>query len=432
MNIRTWSFVAAVSGLALACNGLIALDGYHTCVDQPEQCADGGSADADVRAETSVDGGNPCSSYSQCSGGTPICSGTKCVAPVKLAQGSSAFACVLLSDGKVMCWGPNGSGQLGQNNQIPSKAPVIVQALSDATQVALGFGVGCALTKVGEVYCWGDGAHGVVPGGLSFNGLPKLITLPSKATWIALGSGNENVACALLDQGDIFCWGDKVPGQPTGVKVQPTAVSPKPTAPIEVHADSAAVCARTATGKLECWGENDRCTFGDGTTSGAHALTDVGAFDALSYGEEHQCLHDGTAIRCWGLDDCGKITGKDVGCGTYPQVPDPISPALSGSIRSVSAAGLNTCIALTNGHARCWGINSHGTGGIGAIGPTNVPGDDVRTVDQATLTGVTDIAVHRQFACVLANGSLYCWGENGGAIGPVAGDSAYASLVPWP
>jgi alpha-tubulin suppressor-like RCC1 family protein len=434
MKLRVHHLLAPMVVGVLACNALIDVSGYRTCAEVPVACSDAGTDAAVDAGDASVDGPieadavGPCQSSAQCPASSPVCAAGACVAPSKLAPGSSVFACVVLSDGHLACWGPNDYGQLGDGTQVPSATPEIVPGLGGVTQAALAFGAVCALTTAGAVWCWGDGGQGVVPGGtLGVNATPIQVKLGQSAKWIAIGSGNEAVACALLADDSIQCWGNKVPGK-TGIQPPTTLPLPAPTAPTEVHADSAAVCTRTGDGRLECWGENDRATFGDGTTTGTHALTNVGGIDALSYGEEHQCLRVGTSVKCWGLDDCGKVTGTPTSCGNYVAVPTPTA-VLVGAVSAVSAANLNTCVALTSGHAKCWGKNAHGTAGNGTTNDPATPAGDVATAPNTPLTGVTDIAVHRQFACAIANANVYCWGEKGGTLGA---DAIYAQRVVWP
>ena len=55
----------------------------------------------------------------------------------------SYHSCALLTDGKVMCWGRNTYGQLGEGTPIRRDTPVEVSYITTATSIALG-----AITRV--------------------------------------------------------------------------------------------------------------------------------------------------------------------------------------------------------------------------------------------------------------------------------------------
>src|SRR5260221_8981117 len=60
----------------------------------------------------------------------------------------------LLEDGKVMAWGNNGSGQLGDGTTKGSSVPVEVSALVGVKAVAAGEGHSLALLADGRVMAW--------------------------------------------------------------------------------------------------------------------------------------------------------------------------------------------------------------------------------------------------------------------------------------
>ncbi len=67
--------------------------------------------------------------------------------------------------GKVLCWGSNSSGQLGDPNKplaVFSTEVATVQGLpgTKVTQVITGDETACALLETGDVYCWGSNALG--------------------------------------------------------------------------------------------------------------------------------------------------------------------------------------------------------------------------------------------------------------------------------
>jgi alpha-tubulin suppressor-like RCC1 family protein len=64
-------------------------------------------------------------------------------------------------DVKTICWGDNGSGQLGNgSSQSFDTSAVYVNTSHSFTQIAAGGAHTCGLTDTGYVYCWGDNEQG--------------------------------------------------------------------------------------------------------------------------------------------------------------------------------------------------------------------------------------------------------------------------------
>jgi hypothetical protein len=93
---------------------------------------------------------------------------------VAIAAGTG-HACAARRGGKVVCWGSNYSGELGDGSGGLPGAPtearshgfVEVADLSDAVRVAVGTGFSCALRSSGSIECWGDNARGQLGRGTS-------------------------------------------------------------------------------------------------------------------------------------------------------------------------------------------------------------------------------------------------------------------------
>ena len=78
--------------------------------------------------------------------------------------------CALIERGAVQCWGWNTSGQLGDGTNIDSDSAVHVQGLDvPVTALDLGISHSCALLETGEVRCWGDNENGQLGDGTRNN-----------------------------------------------------------------------------------------------------------------------------------------------------------------------------------------------------------------------------------------------------------------------
>jgi alpha-tubulin suppressor-like RCC1 family protein len=84
-----------------------------------------------------------------------------------------------------MCWGENGSGQLGNGSVdrhdragVPC-TPTRVVGIADAVQVAVGGDHTCALRRSGQVSCWGSNKEGQIgDGSRTDHATPVAIELP--------------------------------------------------------------------------------------------------------------------------------------------------------------------------------------------------------------------------------------------------------------
>ena len=88
--------------------------------------------------------------------------------------------CALLFDGTVQCWGGNNDGELGNGtmdiHNHPTPAPV--PGLGNVVQLAAGGSHTCVLLSDGRVLCWGYNAHGELGDGTTANR-----AVPTEVAW---------------------------------------------------------------------------------------------------------------------------------------------------------------------------------------------------------------------------------------------------------
>src|SRR5690554_5103871 len=124
---------------------------------------------------------------------------------IKISAGEN-HTCALLAGGNVKCWGSNSNWQLGntelntQNKQASSTAvDVNVADLQGVKAISVGNTYSCALLEAGDIKCWGK-----IPSGFSANNLLELTN--KKPSQLATASAH---ACVVTEDNQVQCWGDR-------------------------------------------------------------------------------------------------------------------------------------------------------------------------------------------------------------------------------
>jgi alpha-tubulin suppressor-like RCC1 family protein len=302
----------------------------------------------------------------------------------------TGYVCAI-AGGAVLCWGNNGSGQLGDGTTKTRYAPAPVPGVEGATALALAPEHACGLRGGGTVTCWGASSHGALGRAA---GDARYVPAPVEGLRgaVAIGAGHEHT-CAVIDDGSVRCWGANRHGE---IGDGSTAERPSPTpvrglagaveialggaseVPVERRLSSASTCARLGDGTVSCWGDNRMGQLGDGTTIEQHRPTLIGDLRGvlqIASGTGFTCarLGDGT-VSCWGDNRAGQLGD---GTTTRRLRPTPV-PGLRGVVE-IAARGFHTCARTEDGRVLCWGSNRRGELGDGSstreqATPVPVPG----------------------------------------------------------
>ena len=302
----------------------------------------------------------------------------------RLGNGHSN-ACIILDNGQVRCWGSlYGTGVPGSGNIGDDETPDQVRTvdLGDRTVVEVDGGqlFTCALLDNGDVRCWGLGGGS----GSGFNGLANedssiglsneplefpAIDLGGKAT--AIASGNFHT-CAILEDGSVRCWGKNTAGQ-------------------------------LGYGNTDIVGDDE-----SPATAGPVPLGPGEMATAITAGQTHTCaILDTGDVRCWGT--FRGIPGQAENIGDdEPASAGPLADLGGERAVAIGAGQDAVCALVESGDVWCWGEQtvarlSTGVALGGVVNPTKMD-----------LGGraASSLAVGYQHACVVfADGALYCWGE---------------------
>jgi alpha-tubulin suppressor-like RCC1 family protein len=125
--------------------------------------------------------------------------------------GYASFA--LLETGEVMSWGLNFYGLLGLGESADSRStPAGPLALGGrAIALSASFTHACALLEAGQIVCWGSNASGELGiGNTTPQPLPSAVLQGEPAAAVSVGFSHT---CALFSQGRMKCWGYNAYGQ---------------------------------------------------------------------------------------------------------------------------------------------------------------------------------------------------------------------------
>ncbi len=127
----------------------------------------------------------------------------------------------LTSSGQVLAWGWNFYGQLGNGTTttttscqcIPTPVQVSLPSGTTVTAVAGGYGHSLALTSTGRMLAWGYNGYGELGNGSTTNSsTPVAVSLPSGTTVTAIAGGFYH-SLALTSSGQVLAWGINNYGQ---------------------------------------------------------------------------------------------------------------------------------------------------------------------------------------------------------------------------
>jgi alpha-tubulin suppressor-like RCC1 family protein len=334
---------------------------------------------------------------------------------ISLVQGV-VHSLALCSDGTVVAWGSNFSGQLGNNSTTDSSLPVQVDtssasALHGKSVVALAAGssFSLALCSDGTVAAWGDNFYNQLGDTTSTQrNVPVAVNTASGSalygkTVVNLTAGSHH-SLALCSDGTLAAWGENYYGQ-LGNNSSGTYSS----TPVTVNA-----------------------------TSGTSALYGK-TVTSLAAGDSHSLAvcSDGI-VAAWGDNSYGQL-GNNSGSSKVPVLVNTVSgtSALYGKSVVAVAAGYRYCLALSaDGVVTAWGYNGLGQLGDGTTTKRTVPvavntASGVSALNSKTVTGIAVGGYNDSSSRALcADGSVAVWGDDN--YGDLGNNSTTMSSVPVP
>ncbi len=279
------------------------------------------------------------------------------------------FHTCAVRSGRLYCWGSDVHGALGDGMPLPLEpTPVeVVGNRTDWASVGAGGAHTCGRRTSGRLLCWGDDEFGQLGNGMPLLERATPVEVAGGRTdWGAVSVGGAHT-CARRTTGRLFCWGDDEGGQlgddaPLVDQASPVEVARARTDWSSVSAGHLHTCARRTSGRLFCWGRDDGGQLGDDPSLGRHptpvevagARTD---WSTVSAGDRVTCARRTTGrLFCWGDD-----AHLDLGDG-LPQAMQPVPVEVAGARSDWTAVDLgleHACARRTSARVFCWGNDGH-------------------------------------------------------------------------
>lgn len=261
---------------------------------------------------------------------------------------------------------------------------------------------------------WGYNAFGDLGDGTTtHHNSPELLTT---LTNVQNTAGGDEYGLAIQN-GALYAWGYDTYGQ-LGDRS-----STRQLLPIPVPSLSSGITAVSAgwthtlaikNGSAYSWGNNSSGELGNGTTSShvdllppAPVLNLSTGVTAISAGFRHNLAIQNGAAYAWGVDSEGKLGDGSAGPLLIRTSPVPVTNMTSG-VTAVSA-GYSHSLAIKDGAAYAWGDNT----AYGELGTGNTTDSYVPVPVLNLSSGVTDVSAGYEYSLALKDGHVYAWGHGG-------------------
>jgi alpha-tubulin suppressor-like RCC1 family protein len=319
--------------------------------------------DCDDEAATTYGG-----ALEACDGIDNDCDGTLDNVPGTTTAGSTCLpsrvfagydnSCALDRFGKLVCWGTNTEGQLGDVQTSDDSAIVVPFVAPNPVDVAVGGSFVCALDADGTVTCWGTSAvlERVLSSSFS-RGASGQVAGVDRVVALAAGSTH---ACAVRDDGSVVCWGFAVFPVFDGVFTDTTfstlaRVTPGIEDAIDIGTSSTMTCVIRDGGAVWCWGFNFDGLLGTGMTdNGPDPVPGITDATDLVVGDGFGCaLRADGSVWCWGGNGNGQAGCPS--CGSVARMPVRVGGLDGATVEALVAGGAHACVVASDATLRCWG-----------------------------------------------------------------------------
>ncbi|MGH2773323.1 MAG: fibronectin type III domain-containing protein [Actinomycetota bacterium] len=335
------------------------------------------------------------------------------VKEVTAVAAGHAHSLALTGDGKVLAWGSNDRGQLGDGTVARRTAPVLVKLPPGVVARSVSAGAAHSLITAsdGRVFAWGSNTYGQLgdgtnptgglPGDLTGDSMvPVQVLLPPSLTVTGVSAGEKH-SLAVTSAGEVFAWGDDYEGQlgnptltpgPTGPPVFGSAVpipvcSPQSIAGVcsgllggikAVSAGAFFSLALDSSGKILSWGAGEKIPVYVPLPEGVEKVSKLAA------GSEHAvAIAEDGRLLSWGGGD--EPNDGRMGRAGNLSIPGFVCAAqgTNGCDRVVSGV---VSAAANKDSVYAGLVQGFGLAAVSAISPPGPPTQIAAKVNRATVT----------------------------------------------
>lgn len=339
-------------------------------------------------------------------------------------DGGDRFSVELTAAGRVLAWGHNSTGELGDGTEVLRPTPAPVRGLPAGLRivsVSAGANHVLALGADGSVWAWGHNRSGQLGDGSKVD-RPAPIRVKGLHDARAVSAGNA-FSVALEADGSVFAWGNNQSGQLGDGNAPEDHITPelvhglgKGSGVVQIASGKSHILVRKSDGSLFGWGNGTSGQLGDGANTKKSAPGPViglgpnsGVISIAAGGSHSLALKADGTVFAWGNNKSGQL-----GNGTRPadqNRPVSVKGLSRGSGVIAIAAGASFSVALErDGTVVTWGKNKVGELGNGTTRDSSVP---VKITSRGSGPVPTAVATGAYHALALRDdGTVIAWGDN--------------------
>lgn len=279
-------------------------------------------------------------------------------------QGGVEFTVALTRSGEVYSWGGNQAGQLGTPGVRTRRTPAQVRLPGGvrAQAIAVGTDHVLVLTRRGRLVAWGSNHWGQLGDGTTEDRYDPVRIKSDEISSIAAGNG---ITVAVTKDGDVLSWGRNNRGQLalTGSEVhRPTAASlPRGTRVRTLDAGRHHLVVVSKDGHVLTFGSD---ALGQPAPIELEIRSAWGRVRKISAGDEFTlALTSRHLLLAWGQNGHGELGVGD----THPRVQPIVVelPDAKGRVIDIQAGARSATVLTSAGEVYTWGETRMGQGGHG-------------------------------------------------------------------
>jgi alpha-tubulin suppressor-like RCC1 family protein len=343
--------------------------------------------------------------------------------PLQKTLASGLAHSLVLKNGKLIGWGDDSNGELGQPASVRIR-PKVIPLASDIVPLAVSAGANHSLllTRKKQVFAMGRNNYGQLGvKDIEKTSQPILVEALKNEQVVDI-IATDYASLALTDQGKVFQWGISYYGAERNKILTPTLVTLDQKV-VAIAARNGHGFALTNQGEVFAWGNNFKGELGDGSTKDSlvpvKTIFPAGLKVAsIACGSAHAvALMTNGEIYTWGHNYFGQLGRSTEGEADDPHpIPAPTGFQPSNNRAYVLAGETFSIIVSKTGDFGAWGRNYEGQLG------ENVP-------SRLFVVGVGD-----RFVTAQNENGVYAWGNNqfGQALVGLPLTVPRATLIPLP